>query len=511
MNRLENGKSLFLVLIAAILGSVFTLAMAVGLGFFEKDTFRIEHVDSTPGIQTFYKDPQTQELLPLDFTATADKAMPAVVQIQSTFMASSGSGELLPNVPDSFRDRDGFDQFFKFFEPDGEQDERPRSSPQVGSGSGVIISQDGYIVTNNHVINKAEDIEVTLLDNRVYKAKIIGTDPSTDIALIKIEEKELPALSFVNSDEVKIGEWVVAVGNPLSLNSTVTAGIVSAKGRSIGILRDRYRIESFIQTDAVINRGNSGGALVDLQGNLVGINTAIASPSGYYTGYGFAVPSNLVSKVVEDLLEFGTVQRGVLGIIISNIDGNRAKDLGLDVNFGVRVDSMLEGGAAAAAGLRRGDVITHVNEMEVVDVPALQELIAIQRPGDEVSLTLIREGKSQKVLATLKKRSTGSARISEATSSVDVLEELGVELEPIDEEDLEELDIKGGVKIKRLFVGKLREQTSIREGFIITKVDSQSIDSIEKLTSLLSRKKGGVMIEGKYPGSDKIHYYAFGL
>ena len=510
MNRIENGKSLFWVFLAAILGSALTLAAGYGIGAFKKDTFRIEHVNATPGVQTFYKDPVTQELLPLDFTATAEKAMPAVVHIQSTFVSSSSSNEMLPNIPDSFRDREGLDQFFKFFEPDGEREERPRSSPQVGSGSGVIISQDGYIVTNNHVINDAEDIEVTLLDNRIFKAKIIGTDPSTDIALIKIEEKDLPALSFVNSDEVKIGEWVVAVGNPLNLNSTVTAGIVSAKGRSIGILRDRYRIESFIQTDAVINRGNSGGALVDLHGNLVGINTAIASPSGYYTGYGFAVPSNLVSKVVEDLLEYGSVQRGVLGIIISNIDGNRARELGLNVNFGVRVDSLLVGGAAELAGLQRGDVITHVNGTSVVDVPALQEMVAIQRPGDEVSLELLRNGKKQTVVATLKKRS-GSARISSATPSSDVLEKLGAEFETLDETTAEEMDIPGGVKIKRLASGKLKEQTGIQEGFIITKVDSKPVDSVEKLTEILSQKRGGVMIEGKYRGSDKVHYYAFGL
>ncbi len=510
MNRFENGKSLFWVFLAAILGSALTLAAGYGLGTFKKDTFRIEHVNSTPGVQTFYKDPVTQELLPLDFTATADKAMPAVVHIQSTFVSSSSSNERLPNIPDSFRDGEGLDQFFKFFEPDGEREERPRSRPQVGSGSGVIISQDGYIVTNNHVIDEAEDIEVTLLDNRIYKAKIIGTDPSTDIALIKIEEKALPALSFVNSDEVKIGEWVVAVGNPLNLNSTVTAGIVSAKGRSIGILRDRYRIESFIQTDAVINRGNSGGALVDLQGNLVGINTAIASPSGYYTGYGFAVPSNLVSKVVEDLLEYGSVQRGVLGIIISNIDGNKARELGLNVNSGVRVDSLLVGGAAEQAGLQRGDVITHVNGTSVVDVPALQEMVAIQRPGDEVSLELLRSGKKKTVVATLKKRS-GSARVSSVTPSSDVLEKLGAEFETLDKAAAEELNIPGGVKIKRLASGKLKEQTGIKEGFIITKVDSKPIDSVEKLTEILSQKRGGIMIEGKYRGSDKVHYYAFGL
>ena len=505
---MNKGKQFLLLLLAAIIGSALTLGVAVKLGGFEKDTFRIEHVNATPGVQTFYKDPETSELLPLDFTKTAEKAMPAVVHIRSTF-TSSGNSERIPNLPDSFRER-GEDWFFKFFDPDGERGEESEGVPQVGSGSGVIISGDGYIVTNNHVIKDAEDIEVTLIDNRIYKAEIIGTDPSTDIALIKIKEKGLPALSFVNSDSTRIGEWVVAVGNPLNLNSTVTAGIVSAKGRAIGILRDRYRIESFIQTDAVINRGNSGGALVDLQGNLVGINTAIASPSGYYTGYGFAVPSNLVSKVVEDLLEYGKVQRGVLGIIISNIDGNRAKELGLSINSGVRVDSLIEEGSAEKAGLKIGDVIFKVNGSTVSDVPMLQEMIATQRPGDEVSLDILREGEEKNLKAVLKKRSNDVARRSPVRAG-NVMEDLGVELEPVSEDQAEDLGIEAGVKVKRLLEGKLKSQTNIREGFIITKVDSKSIDSVEDLTRALSRKSGGVMLEGVYEGQEGVHYYAFGM
>ncbi|MEM6628298.1 MAG: Do family serine endopeptidase [Bacteroidota bacterium] len=505
---MNKGKQFFLLLLAAIIGSALTLGVAAKFGGFEKDTFRIEHVNATPGVQTFYKDPKTQELLPLDFTATSKKSMPAVVHIRSTFSTSANS-ERLPNLPDSFRDR-GEDWFFKFFDPDGEREGEREGIPQVGSGSGVIISADGYIVTNNHVIKDAQDIEVALLDKRVYKAEIIGTDPSTDIALIKIQEKDLPALSFVNSDSIQIGEWVVAVGNPLNLNSTVTAGIVSAKGRSINILRDRYRIESFIQTDAVINRGNSGGALVDLQGNLVGINTAIASPSGYYTGYGFAVPSNLVSKVVEDLLEYGKVQRGVLGIIISNIDGNRAKDLGLSVTSGVRVDSLIAEGAAEQAGLKIGDIIYKVNGSSVSDVPMLQEMIATQRPGDEVSLEVLRDNEEKTLTAILKKRSNDVARRSPVLSN-DVMDDLGVELETLSASQAEELDIDEGVKVKKLLDGKLKSQTNIKEGFIITKVDSKSIGSVEELANALSRKSGGVMLEGVYEGQEGVHYYAFGM
>ena len=499
---MEKSKSFLWLFLAAILGSALTLGVFKSLGGLEKDTFKIEHVNATPGVQTFYKDPETKELIPLDFTQTAEKAMPAVVHIRSTF-SRGNSSERLPEIPD----------FFRFFDPDGQEREQPQSMPQVGAGSGVIISEDGYIVTNNHVIADADDIEVTLFDNRIYKARVIGTDPTTDIALIQVKEKNLPTLSFVDSDKLKIGEWVVAVGNPLNLNSTVTAGIVSAKGRSINILEDRYRIESFIQTDAVINRGNSGGALVDLQGNLVGINTAIASPNGFYTGYGFAVPSNLVSKVVEDLLEFGVVQRGVLGIIISNIDGNRAKELDLSVNVGVRVDSLIEEGAAKEGGVRQGDVILSVNGQDIKSVPELQELIALQRPGDKVALKVLREGKEKDLSLVLKKLGSGNARVSVAESDVNILDKLGAEFETYPAEKAEELDIEGGgaVMLKRLTAGKLKNQTSIQEGFIITKLDNQRVHSVEEFMELLSRKSGGVMLEGMYEDRPGIHYYAFGL
>jgi len=259
--------------------------------------------------------------------------------------------------------------------------------PKVGTGSGVIINEKGYIVTNNQVIDNAEEIEVTLYDNESYKATVIGTDPTTDLALLQIKADDLKTMSLVNSDDVEVGEWVLAVGNPLGLNSTVTAGIVSAKARNININRDRFAVESFIQTDAAINPGNSGGALVNLDGNLVGINTAIASRTGTYTGYGFAVPSNIVTKVVEDLLKYGNVQRGMLGVSIRTMDSNLAKEKDRDFTAGVWVEQVGEESAAAKAGIEAGDIILEVNGIETHTSPRLQEIVAGKNVSD-TNLTL---------------------------------------------------------------------------------------------------------------------------
>jgi serine protease Do len=305
-NLMLSGIIALVVSLATI--GVFTLVTR------DAKTVKIEHITGTPSKSALFTLDENNEVVPLDFTGTAEKVIDGVVHIKSTQVyAKSGKQPFRQrDYSNPFRDFFG-DEFEQFFGPFQFQDpgQRP-NGPQtrVGSGSGVIISTDGYIVTNNHVIANADDIEVTLHDNRTYKATIIGTDPTTDLALIQIKEKGLTSIPFTNSDEVKVGEWVLAVGNPFSLNSTITAGIVSAKGRNINILREQYAVEDFIQTDAAINPGNSGGALVNLEGALVGINTAIASPTGTYSGYGFAVPTNIVQKVVEDLINFGTVQRG---------------------------------------------------------------------------------------------------------------------------------------------------------------------------------------------------------
>jgi len=473
---------------SSALAFVVTIITTVGvLNFYQptaQKSVKIEHVTSTPAAQAVYTTNEEGKFIPLDFSTVAEEVMDAVVHIKSTQTYNNNISYRSP---------------------------RKQRSPQVkmGQGSGVIISEDGYIVTNNHVIADADDLEVTLHDNRTYKAKIVGTDPTTDLALIQIKEKALPTLPLVNSDEVKVGQWVMAVGNPFNLNSTVTAGIVSAKGRNINILKEQFAVESFIQTDAAINPGNSGGALVNLDGSLIGINTAIASPTGAYSGYGFAVPTNIVSKVVEDLIKYGVVQRGVLGIMIRTVDGNLQKDKDLEVVAGAYVDSLMENSAAGAAGIQAGDVVISIDDLAIESSPKLQEVIARHRPGDNISVTVDRKGVEKTYEVTLNNRK-GNTNIVKKEYK-EVLSILGVNLATIDKATARKLDLKGGVKITELYAGKLRKQTDIRPGFIITKVDGQIVKTMEELIKKLDGKKGGVMLEGVYEDIPGEFYYAFGL
>ncbi len=471
----------------------------------KKGPVKVEYLNTTPSKNVVYTLDEEGEIVPLDFTVTAEKVVNAVVHIRSTQTYDATTDRQYRQLPDPFRD------FFRdFFEdPQGGERMRPQPQPRVGSGSGVIINDSGYIVTNNHVVANADDIEVTLHDNRTFKASVVGTDPTTDLALIQIEETGLPTLPFINSDEVKVGEWVLAVGNPFSLNSTVTAGIVSAKGRNINILREQFAIESFIQTDAAINPGNSGGALVNLNGGLVGINTAIASPTGAYSGYGFAVPSNIVSKVVEDLLEYGAVQRGVLGVMIRSVDGNLIKEKDLNITSGAYVDSLLEDSAAKAAGILPGDVIVEVNGTEVVSSPSLQELIARYRPGDEVRVTVVRSGKKKTFNVVLSNTEGGREIVKKEKS--EVLNVLGLEIETLPADKAQKLQIDGGVQVTRLYPGEIRRNTQMREGFIITKVDGKKVSSKEQFLKMIEGKKGGTMVEGIYENIPGEYYYAFGL
>ena len=328
----------------------------------------------------------------LNFIYTAKVTTPSVVHIRTTYEGRN-SGTRNP-FEDMFRD---------FF---GERyDYREREMPKKrGSGSGVIMSKNGYIITNNHVVENASEVEVLLNDNRTFKATIEGTDPTTDLAILKIEANDLPTIKFGNSDNLQIGEWVLAVGSPFEFRSTVTAGIVSAKARNIGILRDKnnLQIEAFIQHQAPVNPGNSGGALVNLEGKLVGINSAIATPTGTFAGYSFAIPSTLVEKVYRDLVEFGVVQRALLGITIQDVTAEIAKENDIPVLFGVLISGVNDGSAAFEAGLEKGDVITEINKVEIKNVSNLQEQIAINRPGDKVEVTYIRDGKTKNTTATLK-------------------------------------------------------------------------------------------------------------
>ncbi|TAE50857.1 MAG: Do family serine endopeptidase [Bacteroidetes bacterium] len=478
-----------MIVLAAVLGSALTLGASTLLVNRKGTVFHVADPNSAQVIQSRYGAEAS-----LDFTLAAEKGMPSVVHIKSTGVSSESEQA----IPAPFRDFFGDD----FFRPGTPQ-------PRVGTGSGIILSEDGYIVTNNHVIEGAEDIEVGLNDNHTYKAELVGTDPTTDLALLKIDADKLTPITLGNSDEVRVGEWVLAIGNPFNLNSTVTAGIVSAKARNINILKNRSAIESFIQTDAAVNPGNSGGALVDLEGNLIGINTAIASPTGSYSGYAFAVPVNLARKVVEDLMQYGTVQRGYLGVTIRNVDGNLARDKNLPFTEGVYIDSVTSNGSAKAAGIRPGDVITAINGKNVKTSSELQATIGSLRPGNQVSVTLFRDGGSRDVNVTLKNLAGNTDLVKKEERPV--IEVLGAELETLPEKDARRLNINGGVKVVNIFDGKLSQSTDIREGFIITRAAGKEIRSVEDLKRVLSQSEGGIMLEGIYEGKAGKHYYAFGL
>lgn len=505
-------KRFGLLVLAAVLGSVITLGTYKILEADQEKAFRIENVSEAPVLGASYMVRENGEIIPLDFTEVAKKVMPTVVHIKSTQTQRYGRTPHR-DTPNPNQEHFQDEWLRRFFGPDF-RFEMPSPGPsgaipRVGSGSGVIIHEDGYIVTNNHVIDGADDIEVTLDDNRVFKAKVIGTDPSTDLALLQIKEKGLPYLPVTNSDEVEVGEWVLAVGNPFNLNSTVTAGIVSAKARNINILKDRGAIESFIQTDAAINPGNSGGALVNLQGGLVGINTAIASTSGTFAGYGFAIPANIVSKVVLDLKEYGMVQRGYLGLLIRSVDASLARDKELDVTKGVYVDSIMTKSAAAEAGVEEGDVILEVDGVPTETSARLLEIIGRHHPGDEVVLRVIRRGKEADFKVTLRNQE-GKEEIYKP-ESVPVLNKLGIELEEIDPQTAKDLGVDSGLKVLNLKNGILKRNTDMKPGFIITKVDGEPVAGVDEFTRYLEKAEGGVMLEGVYEDYPGTMYYAFGM
>lgn len=483
------------------------IAFVVSYGVIEfnkqntKESSGVTVVDSFPGKNVLYTADNEGNIKPLDFTETSEKVLDAVVHIKSTQSGSAYGDQRTRELPDPFKEF--FGDMFKGQSPEGMQ-----SQPRVGTGSGVIINDKGYIVTNNHVIDNADDVEVTLYNNESYKATVIGTDPTTDLALLQIKAENLKTMSLVNSDDVEVGEWVLAVGNPMGLNSTVTAGIVSAKARNININPDQFAVESFIQTDAAINPGNSGGALVNLDGNLVGINTAIASRTGTYTGYGFAVPSNIVTKVVEDLLKYGNVQRGMLGVTIRTMDSNLAKEKDVEFTKGVWVEQVGKDSGADLAGIVSGDIIISVNGKETTTSPRLQEIIAGKRPGDKVVLLVNRNGKEKELEATLKNSQGGTSIIKKEEKEVFNL--LGADFENLNKELGKKLDLDGGVQVSKLYPGKIKRETQMREGFIITHIDGKRVKDIDDVADILEGKKGGVMLEGIYEDGSK-YYYAFGL
>jgi Do/DeqQ family serine protease len=419
-----------------------------------------------------------------DLTFAAEKSIHSVVHIATQSMRGGGWSSGNPF----------FDEFF------GLRNQQPQIAR--GYGSGVILSKDGYIATNNHVIENAQNIKVILNDNREFEAKLVGTDPSTDIALLKVEAENLPFLTYGDSNNLKLGEWVLAVGNPFNLTSTVTAGIVSALGRNLQINEDAYSIESFIQTDAAVNPGNSGGALVNQQGNLVGINTAIASRTGSFSGYSFAVPVSIVKKVIADLKEFGEVQRALLGVNIGDVNAEIAKELELEKVEGVYVGRVPENGAAKEAGIKEGDVIIQVDKSPIKNTAELQEKISQYRPGDEVSVVIIRDKEKKQFDVTLRNKHGDTSIVR------DNMQVLGAEFEPVSDSEKEKLNIGNGIKIKSLDKG-IFKSSGMKEGFIIIYVNKRPVNEVNDLKREIGNNDSGrILVEGIYPNGEE-EYFVF--
>lgn len=428
----------------------------------------------------------------VSFVQAAAAVTPAVVHINTTYgnrNASSGS---------PFGDM--FDQFF------GAPQLR-QQVPAMASGSGVIISEDGYIVTNNHVVEDATKIEVILPDKRAFEAKVIGRDASTDLALVKVSADNLPVVKMGNSDNVQVGEWVLAVGYPFALNTTVTAGIISAKGRSIGIIgssnrmdrgnsapRTNSAIESFIQTDAAINPGNSGGALVNTNGELIGINAAIASQSGSYEGYGFAIPINLAKKVLEDFKAYGTVKRGYVGVTFTELNASVAKNLGVDQINGLYVESVVPDGGAAAAGLKKGDILTKVDNINIYSSSDLQERVGRLHPGDKVQLTYLRNGRSQTATVTLRDESSMKmADNSSNRSAEELYNKLGASFAPLSSAQKQKYGINSGVVVSEVRRNGLFSQVDIPQGMIITNINGRTVNNVDDVSAALANTRNDMV------------------
>ncbi|HTI10839.1 MAG TPA: trypsin-like peptidase domain-containing protein [Puia sp.] len=488
---------------ALFLGAV---GIAVGAAVFARNNGR---GDSTlfqananpPASHTAYTGPSASPTI--DFEKAASGAVPSVVHIKTVTKFK----EVARRYPQQNPFGDDGDDFFRKFFGDNGNGLVPQQPDQRASGSGVIISADGYIVTNNHVVDGATDISVTLNDRKSYKAKVIGTDANTDLALIKIDGHNLPVMPLGNSDEARLGQWVLAIGYPLNLDVTVTEGIISAKSRNIGINRQGSApVESFIQTDAAVNPGSSGGALVNTNGELIGINAAIASPTGSYAGYAYSIPSNLVKKVVEDILKFGSVQRGYLGISMApeQLDEAKKKDLGIndDVN-GVWIMEVDPKGAAAEAGLKKGDAILKIDNAPVTTTSQLSETIARRKPGDKITITYLRNGSERTADVTLKNNlGTFASQQSAAIQS------LGADFSALSTEDAAKLGIDGGVQVTNIQEnGIIGSQTNMRPGFVITRIGDQSVKTVDQLKEALSNQSSNFQIQGIYPGSKEVYYY----
>ena len=473
-------RSVLIVLLSAIVGGL--TAYAVVKGLVKEQTQVVESVEGA----RFRTVNLSQDNWP-DFTYAAESAVDAVVYVRVV------STQTQQQAPSSI-----FDFFF------GYPGAAPQQRERVGSGSGVIIREDGYIVTNNHVIEGATKIEVTLNNNQTYPATLVGTDPATDVALLKVEASGLPFIPFGDSDKLRLGEWVIAIGSPYDLRSTITAGIVSAKGRSMPS-NGEFKIESFIQTDAAVNPGNSGGALVDKAGNLVGINTAIISQTGSYTGYSFAVPSNIVKKIAYDLMDFGSVKRAVLGISMQAIDDKIAEDLKLSSRNGVYISEVSKSGAADEAGIKAGDILIAIDSTKLTTPASVQEAVSRFSPGDEAVVTVIRDGKEKMFDVKFK----GTAQETGTLADDGAIAFYGSSIKAADEKTLEQFGLKHGVQIVDLGPGKLMEAGAV-EGFIIQYVNDHPVKTPQEVIDIVKKSKRAVFIEGVTP-SGRIGYFGFGV
>ena len=420
-----------------------------------------------------------------DFTYAAETAVNGVVYVEVTINQNYPSNQIN-------------DPFFRFFFGDEVQ---PQSRERKGSGSGVIIREDGYIVTNNHVVADASKVRVTLYNDKTYDATVVGTDPATDVALIKIDEKGLPVIPFADSDELRLGEWVLAIGSPYDLRSTITAGIVSAKGRSMPHYNGEFKIESFIQTDAAVNPGNSGGALVNKKGELVGVNTAIISQTGSYTGYSFAVPSNIVKKIVSDLIDFGSVRRAKLGITMTAVDEKVASEMKLSSLKGVYIVEVSKGGAADKAGLKKGDVLLSIDSKQVSGPSALQEVVNSYHPGDVATIKYVRDGKEKTAKVTF----LGDAAPTGTALDDGTVAFYGAKLRTADPKTLSALRIKSGVEIVSAGNGKLAA-SGATDGLIIRYVNDQPVSKPQDVVDQAAKAKRAVVIEGITPSGKSVFF-----
>ena len=493
-------KTALVILGAAVISAVAGGVTALSVNKYLNDGASASHSpislwnDTAPQAGNHFTSYQAEQYP--DLTYAAENAVKAVVNIESIREVQYGG-----------RSR-GYDPFYEFFGipyGGGYGQQQPQTREQRSGGSGVIISSDGYIVTNNHVIEDATKLKVKLNDGQTYDAKLIGTDPTTDVALIKIDGKDLPTIPFGNSDNLRLGEWVLAIGSPFDLQSTITAGIVSAKARQLGVIPNELRVESFIQTDAAVNPGNSGGALVNTRGELVGINTVIKSSTGSYIGYSFAVPETIVRKVVVDLKEFGVVQRALLGIRYRAIDDQfveqLGKELGITKTGGLYVDEVVEGSAAEEAGLRKGDIITAIDGTKTNDASTLTEKMAQRRPNDKVTISYNRNGTDKKVEVTLKNKVGKAEPVTVDTK--DVAEALGGKFAEVSRATREKLEIRGGVQVTSVDRDGLLGRSGVKEGFVITYINDRPVTSLSDLQRLSDKIE---TIDGVYPNGRALRY-----